>query len=178
MMLFRALLFVVFLCTGMVASAAPLVSVGLGVIYEKSSDGRTIETRTPYAIGGGYRFSELDVHVEYSMFRAGDGESLVKVDREYHEFMLWARRFFLPEWSVQPYAGAGIGLQFEKVETSFDQEVSRETGDPGAVYAAKAGMRFPLDRHFEALIEGKVAVAARYPSEPLWGLGAAAEIHF
>lgn len=178
MMLARGFVLLVFLLVGMKASAAPIMSIGANVLYERGADGRTIEMRTPFSISAGYRFLELDLYLEYSMFRASDGESVIKVDRERHDFILWGRYFFLPEMRLNPYLGLGAGFQYERVETAFDDQVSREAGEPSAVYAAKTGIRFPINRHFELLVEGRVAIAARYPSEQAWGLGAAAGINF
>mgnify|MGYP001499015485 CR=1 FL=1 len=174
----RAFIFLVFLFIGMKASAAPIISIGTGMLFERGSDGRTVEARTPFSIAGGYRFQEVDVFLEYSMFRAGDGEGDIAVDRERHEVVLWGRHFFFPRLNVNPFIGLGAGFQYERVELAFGQEVSREAGEPTAVYGAITGIRFPFTRHFEFLLEGRVAVAARYSSEAAWSLGAAAGINF
>lgn len=168
----------IFLLFGSVSFADTIVGVGAQLFYERNSDGRTIETRSPFSLHGGYRFEEADLYFEYSMFRASESESFVAVTRDRHEFLFWARHLFKNRWQVAPYLGMGIGFHVERVETSFNRELKSEMGAPDSVIAFNGGLSLPISRHFEVLVETRLSAAARYAPNPTWGLGAAAGFRF
>ena len=177
----RAALLVAFasvLISASFASASPIASIGANVSYERGADGRTYTPRVPFSLRGGYRFEMADAFLEYSMFRASEGESMISVTREQHEFLLWGRHLFRKEWRVSPFAGAGVGFHFERIETKFASDVSRETGDADPVAAVAAGLRWNVIRGFELIGEARGAFAARYSPNPMLGIGLGAGVSF
>ena len=81
MMQLRSLLVILLLLVGASAKAEPFAALGMSLNFEQAPDGRTIETRQPLAVRGGYRFQPVDVYLDYQTFNATQGTPLVHVAR-------------------------------------------------------------------------------------------------
>lgn len=156
---------------GSQARAHGFGSVGTELVYEYGSNGRTLETRQPFSLRGGYRVPVADVYVEYTRFSISQGSPLVQVRRTHHEALAWARRFFFQDWKLWPYLAVGVGAQFETIETTLGDETAKSTGSPQPVFGGVMGLSASVWRGLEVQLEGGLSVSSGFSPNPKPGFG-------
>lgn len=166
----KLLLVILIACSGPVAKAEPFAALGTSLAFEQSPDGRTIETRQPFAVRGGYRFRMLDVYLDYQTYSASQGTELVRVGRTHHEWVMSARRIFFKKWKARPYGALGLGVQHDVVETTLGEEEARDVGLAQAVLAASLGVQVKVWKSFDLQFESRLATSQNYSPNPLLSL--------
>lgn len=171
MKFFLPALVLVFLGVAPAAHAAPIFALGGNVVFETSTDGRSLEARQPLSVRGGYRFDLMDTYLEYSNFRVSSGSTMTYVWREHQEFILWGRKLLDNRWSVSPYAAFGAGFEYEHVTTNFGMQHTDDQSDPVAMAAAALGVRFVVWEGLDLQLEGRLGFAPDFSPNPLPGVG-------
>jgi hypothetical protein len=166
------------LFTAPAAFAEPIMAIGVNTVYETAADGRTIESKTPVSVRGGYRFEIADVFLEYTNFRSSSGTSMVYVSREHQELIAWARHILRPDWRFSPYAALGVGVQNDHIDTVLASQTSSDNGALQAMAAASAGVRARIYDQLDLQFEGRLAVSPEYAPNPLFGFGLAVGLSF
>ena len=154
------------------------MAIGINTVYETAADGRTMETRQPVSVRGGYRFPVADVFLEYTNFRVSDGTTMVYVSREHQELILWARHLLRSDWAFTPYAGIGVGAQNDHVDTVLSKQTSNDNGALQSMATASVGLRALVLEKLELQFEGRLAVSPEYAPNPLFGFGVAVGLSF
>lgn len=152
------------------ASAQAILSVGQNLLFENGNNGRSIDTQQPLSVRGGYRFGIRDLYLEYSSFQSAQGTPSVQVVREHSEWLAWGRRVLAPKMKFAPYAAAGLGLQYDKIETTIPGESKRDQGEPHPVLALASGFLVAVREGLELQLEVKAASSSNYAPNPLMGL--------
>lgn len=145
------------LLNGTRAQAQAIASIGTQLAFEYGSNGRSFETRQPFALRGGYRFAQGDLYLEYGRFRTSQGSPMVQVERTHTDWLLWARRAFFTNWKFAPYAALGAGVQYEKIETTLGSERSSSTGTPQFLASAAGGFTSSVTEKLELQIESRLS---------------------
>lgn len=145
-------------------------SLGQNLLFESGNNGRSIDTRQPLALRGGYRFDAGDLYLEYSKFRSAQGTPSVQVVREHGEWLMWARRIFSGEMKFAPYAAGGAGVQRDEVETTIPGETKKDRGEFRPVVAIAGGFHAVVRGGLELQLEAKTAASSSYAPNPLMGL--------
>lgn len=153
------------------ADASVLVSVGTQLVFENASDGRTLEGRQPFALRGGYRFELGDLYLEYTRFSVSDGSEMVAVERTHHEWQLWGRRVLVPQWKLKPYLAAGLGLQYDNVETTLSGATTKTSGDPRFLSSVAAGLTAVVWERLEMQMEAMLSGSENFSPNPRAGFG-------
>lgn len=154
--------------------AEGIAALGTGMTFETSTDGRTIETRQPFSVRGGYRFPWVDTYLEFNTFHTSSGNPTVFITREHDEWLLWGTHAFRKDWPISPFVGAGLGIESERVTTSLGAESSRDGGDPQSMAAAVCGLRSTLWKTLDLALESRLSFASHFQPNPLFGLGVVA----
>ena len=149
------------------AHAGVLIAAGTGSRFEYQTDGRTLLTRHPIDVRAGYGFPFMDAYLEYQNFSTSDGLALASVGRSHHELIAWAKRIFLPDWQVKPYAALGSGVQFDEITTSFNGESSKATGRPELLFTGAFGASVTLYDGLEVQLEARLVASSNYAPNPL-----------
>lgn len=158
--------------------ASPIVALGANLVFESSTDGRRLETRHPFSIRGGYRFSWADAYLEYANFRESTGSQMTFISRQHHEIVLWGRKFLNSSWQTSPYAALGAGLEFDEVTTNFGSQHADDQSSPQAMAAAALGVRVVVWENLDLQFEGRLSVAPDYSPNPMPALGIVAGLTF
>lgn len=163
---------------GVSARAEMLASLGTSVMFESSSNGRTLDQRQPWALRGGYRFERFDVYAEYARFgNATTGTSYVGVTRKQEQLLLWGRHV-VRQFRLMPYAAVGVGALAETIETRLGTEERTDSGRPEAAFAGAVGAIAPITQWCEVSLEGRAETSPAYAPHPVFGLSVFASAKF
>ena len=154
---------------GSVAQAEVLASIGTSMVYELSASGRSYESKQPWAVRGGYRFSLADLYAEYSHVASSQGSGLVQVGKSRDEFLGWTR-YVVKGWSLRPFGAIGAGFVSQTVSTQFSDQGDNIKGEPDPVVAASLGLIWPVMSHFEISLEGRAESSAAFSPNPMMGV--------
>jgi hypothetical protein len=162
-----ALLLSMVLVLSLTARAGVLLSAGSNLAFEYANNGRTFESRQPFALRGGYRFDDGDLLLERSTFSVAQGTAAVKVRRSHEEWLAWARRVFGSPLALKPYAALGGGLQSEKVETTLNGATTTNGGRAQALAAAAAGFTAETIEGVTIDLELRASTSSGYSPNPI-----------
>jgi hypothetical protein len=158
-----------------VGASGPLVEVGGNLAFEYANNGRTLESRQPVALRGGYRFDGVDLFLEHDSFSYSQGTPAVQVRRSHQEWIFWGRRLFAPpgleEIRLKPFAAGGIGARADKVETTLNGVTTTNTGRAEPLGALAGGFEAITADGFSLDVEIRATLSSGYAPNPVPGFG-------
>ena len=160
------------------ARAGAIGALGSSLSFEHDADGRSYDVQSPFSVRAGYRFKLADFYLEYSHFQRSTDVSIVDVERQHTEWIVWTRHFFLERYWIQPYAAFGAGFQYDTINTSFAGEGARDQGVPDSLAAFAGGLRVLMAKRFSLELEAKAGFSRTYSPNPLLAVGVFAGLNF
>lgn len=159
----------------MAVASGPLVEIGGNLAFEYANNGRTLESRQPVALRGGYRFDEVDLLLEHDSFSYSQGTPAVQVRRSHQEWIFWGRHLFvapgLEEIRLKPFAAGGIGARTDKVETTLNGITTTNTGRAEPLVALAGGFEAITADGFSVDVEIRATLSSGYAPNPVPGFG-------
>lgn len=153
------------------AHAQVFTSIGTELLFEYAPNGRALEARQPFSVRGGYRFTAGDLYLDYSQFKASEGAAVVQVERTHHEWLVWGRRILFPEWRLKPFLAAGVGVQYENVDTTLNGETTKTSGDPRLLSSLATGLSAVVWEKLEVQVEAAISGSENFSPNPRASFG-------
>lgn len=160
------------------ASAEVLAGLGGSIAFERSANGRDFETRQPWGVRGGFSMRRTDFYLEYQTFQVSDGIESMYLTRTRHEWLGWVKQRIAPHRYWSPFLAAGLGFEYEVIQTQFMGGSYRDRGLLEPVAALAAGLQANVTREFNLNLESRLAASAMYVPNPQFSLAMFAGLRF
>jgi hypothetical protein len=169
-MRFLAALFI--LMSVSVSYASPWIAGSFGIRFENDSESGQLETRNPYGIIVGHRWTSNEVFAEFNTFSKTTGNSTLEIKRK-SQIGLAGYRYYpfeIQSISWYPYLSSAVGGSREIIQTRFLGQTDERESKITLVGSAGIGVWGLIVNHFRTGAEFRFLASQEFSPNVMFDL--------